>query len=228
MSSSLSYNSHLIPKLEGGINIKTWKHLYKSTLESTGVWHHLDGTAITPSKEIDEKDYIFQERCRLFKAHAATARTIIAGSCSPPIQETLEQCTTAKECWDQLLTSFSSDGLLYVYDIYNAFHRLTYNGEKMDDFCNAYLPAIERCTALNIEIQDKVRVIRFIAVVEQHFDQWAFSQRQCLRNNPTQLPSLETLMQQVCDEYRRRMEQAEAQLQALYPTCHHRTILQLQ
>ncbi|CAM6102747.1 unnamed protein product [Calypogeia fissa] len=80
----------------------------------------------------------------------------------------------------------------------------------MDDYCNTYLTTIERCGALNIEIQDKVCVIRFINSVEAHFDQWAFSQHQNLRNNPTQLPLLETLMQQVRDEYRRRMQQADA------------------
>ncbi|CAM6087442.1 unnamed protein product [Calypogeia fissa] len=114
MSSSLSYNSHLIPKLEGGHIFKTWKHLCKSTIESAGVWHHVDGSAIVPTKEIDEKDYLFHERVRLFRAQAATARTIIVGSCSPQIQETLEQLPTAKECWDRLIASFSADGLLSI------------------------------------------------------------------------------------------------------------------
>ncbi|CAM6127224.1 unnamed protein product [Calypogeia fissa] len=218
MSSSLSYTSQLIPKFEGGNNFKTWKHLCRSGIESSGVWHHVDGSAVAPTKETDEKDYIFQERLRLFRAQAATARTIIVGSCAPSIQETLEQLRMAKECWDRLIASFSADGLLYVYDVYTAFHSLTHNGERMDDFCNTYLTAIERCVALNVEIQDKVRVIRFISCMEKHFDQWAFSQRQHLRTNPTQLPSLETLMQQVRDEYRRRMEQTDAQFQALYPT----------
>ncbi|CAM6082776.1 unnamed protein product [Calypogeia fissa] len=191
--SSFSSNSQLVPKLVGGNNFKTWKHLCQSSVESSGIWHHVDSSAAPPTKNPDKKDYIFQEPLRLYRAHAATTRTIIVGSCSPQIQQTLEQLTTA-------------------------FHRFTYNGERMDDYCNTYLTAIERCGALNIEIQDKVRVIRFINSVEAHFDQWAFSQRQNLRNNPTQLPSLKTLMQQVRDEYQRRMQQADAQLQALYPS----------
>ncbi|CAM6086103.1 unnamed protein product [Calypogeia fissa] len=175
--SSFPSNSQLVPKLVGGNNFKTWKHL----CQSSGIWHHVDGSAAPPTKDPDEKDYIFQERLCLYRAHAATARPIIVGSCSPRIQETLEQLTTAKECWDRLVASFSEDGLLYVYDVYTAFHRLTYNGEQMDDYCDTYLTAIERCGALNSEIEDKVRVIRFINSVEAHFDQWAFSQSYNLR-----------------------------------------------
>ncbi|CAM6102748.1 unnamed protein product [Calypogeia fissa] len=87
--SSFSANSQLVPKLVGGNNFRTWKNLCQSSVESSGIWHHVDSSAAPPTKDPDEKDYIYLPRMP----------SSLSGLCS--------NCSH-DHCW-QLFTSNSRD-----------------------------------------------------------------------------------------------------------------------
>lgn len=56
------------------------------------------GVASSSNKEVDEKDYHFQNRDDSYQSQEAHARLIILTSCWPHIQATIARVDIAKEC----------------------------------------------------------------------------------------------------------------------------------
>lgn len=77
MSMGYRESTRVVPKLEGSLNYDAWQMLVSGTLQSSSAWKFIDGTAVPPVREPDEKMYQFQARLEAYQAQAAHARMII-------------------------------------------------------------------------------------------------------------------------------------------------------
>lgn len=211
-TSSVGFNSHLIPKLEGSLNFPTWKILCISTLKASGVWKFIEGTAVVPIKDSTEKDYQYEERLELFHSRAAQARNIILSTCKPHIQQTLADIMSAKDCWIKLSQTYEADGLIHLQDIWANFARCKYQGEDIETFCATFRAAVDKCTAAGIVTQDNIQVLHFVTTLDSYFEHWTANKREQMRRDPKNLPSLSSLINEVVDESRRTRERAALQV----------------
>lgn len=151
-SGSIGYNIAHIPKLDGCSNYDTWKILVTSSLESSGVWKHVDGSAVPPIQHPDECDYAYQDRLELFHTKAAQACNIVLSTSKQFIQHSLKSVITAKLGWDKLAMSYESEGLVHVQQIWLDFAHGSYNGGSIEQFCAKYRAALDKCTSAEIII----------------------------------------------------------------------------
>lgn len=211
---SLRDLSHTIPKLDGNSNYDAWQVLTSASLASTGGWKFVDGTAVPPVREADEKEYLFQARLEAFHDKAAHARMIILSTCKPHIQSSLAKVPTAKACWDKLKKQYEPQGLLQTHDLWVQFVTYQYNGEDMEAFGEQYRDTIDRCISAGMTIDPVIQVMQFLHILNPHFDHWATNMREHMRRNPLDLPTLDLLILEAKDEFKSRQErQTRATLQ---------------
>lgn len=189
MAQSHGHSTMQIPKLEGSSNHKSWSILCKSTLKSSGVWKFVDDSAVAPVQHADERDYFFAERVEVYQAKIAQAHSVILFSCKPHIQLTLETFETAKDYWNKLASSYASKGLIYIHDVWL-------------EFCGMYQAILDRCASIDIVIQPKIQVIKFVGILDSHFEHWSANKHDGMRRS-VELPTLESLMYKICDESKR-------------------------
>lgn len=168
---------------------------------------------------------MFAERLVLYNDRIAQARNVILFSCKPHIQLTLETIETTQECWDKLASSYASEGLIYVHDVWLEFDRCSYNeGYSMETFCGTYQAILDRCASVDIIIQPKIQVIKFVGILDSHFEHWCASKREGMRQSAI-LPTLESLMYEICDESKRLKQRIHLQAHAHIPSRPHSVVL---
>lgn len=95
-------------------------------------------------------------------------------------------------------------GPCHILDVWTSFAQCKYKGEGVERFCFAYQAALDHCASMDIIIQDKIKVVQFVGGFVPYFEQWAFSKRDQMRRDPTNLPSLDSLMEEITYEDRSR------------------------
>lgn len=86
-----------IPKLEGASNYEPWHVFVKASLAANGVWKFVMGATSSPKKEVEEKDYHFQNRDDSYRFQEAHTQLIILISCHPHIEATIARVEIAKD-----------------------------------------------------------------------------------------------------------------------------------
>lgn len=72
---------------------------------------------------------------------------------------------------DKLASNYASEGFIYVHDVWLEFDHCTYNdGNSMEKFCGTYQPILDRCASVDIIIQPKIQVIKFVGILDSHFE----------------------------------------------------------
>lgn len=208
-SNSVGFNVALIPKLEGSINYEPWKASVSSSLKASGVWKHISGTATLPVTYEGEQDHTFQDRIELYHTKMAQACNIIFSSCKPYIQMTLKDIEDPKVSWEKLRAQYESDGLIHAQHLWSSFALLKFDGGPIDAFCAKYRSSLDKCHTADIIIPDKIKILHFIDILDPHYDHWGANKREQMRRNPTVLPSLDTLMNEIFDECRRSSNKDE-------------------
>lgn len=205
-SSSIGFNASSIPKLEGTSNFQQWKVICMSSLQSSGVWKFVIWEAVPPLQDPAEREYSFQDRLENYHSRAAQARNIILCSCSSHIQQTLVEVLTAQACWDKLLQTYGAEGLIHIQATWAHFARFQYQGEEIAEFCLKYHVALDRCHTAGIGIEDTISVLHFITILDTHFDHWTANKRDQMRRDPLHLPTLDTLINEITNEARRKKD----------------------
>lgn len=217
MSNQTSILQH-IPKLEGSSNYKTWSILCKSSLQASSSWKFVVDTTTPPIKHVDERDYMFKERCDVYLSRVAQARHTILITCRPHIQLTLNNIETAKDCWDKLSASYELEGLIYVQDVWLQFDRCNFNGgDNIEEFCSTYQAILDRCLSMDIVIQDKIKAIKFVSILDSHFEIWSsqkWDQMRCTGEYPT----LDSLINEICDESKHKQSRVSLHAVAVTST----------
>lgn len=82
----------------------------------------------------------------------------------------------------------------------------------METFGVRYRDAIARCTAAGIVVDPVVSLTTFIHILEPHYEHWAVNKREHMRRDPNNPPTLELIINEAKDEWRRRQELASLQM----------------
>lgn len=83
----------------------------------------------------------------------------------------------------------------------------------MELFCIRYQDAITRCLTAGIQIDSVVQAMQFITILDPHFDHWTANKRDQMRRHPTVAPSLDSLISEAKDEWRRKQERETVNIQ---------------
>lgn len=194
------------------MNFLQWKVLCTSSLQSFGAWKFVDGSAVAPLQDPAEKQYLFNEQVETYHSRAAQARNIILLSCNSHIQQTLANVLTAQACWNKILQTYGTDGLVHIQDTWATFIRCRFQGEEIADFCLQYRAALDSCAVAGIAIQPTIQVLHFVTILDSHFEHWCANKREQMRRDPAHLPTLDALMNEVMDEALRKRDHASLQI----------------
>lgn len=152
-----------------------------------------------------------------YHARVAQARNITFFSCRPRIQQTLANVPTAQACWDKVVQTYRSDGLVHIQETWVNFLCCKYQGNDIADFGIEYRAALDCCMVAGIAIQPTIPVVHFVTILDTHFEHWCANKREQLRWDPDNLPTLDTLINEVTDEALCKRDHPTLQLNAPSP-----------
>lgn len=208
-SSPIGFNTALIPKLEGSINYDSWKVLVTSSLKASGVQKHISGTITLPITYEGEKEHTFQDRLEMHHTKMAQARNIILSTCKACIQMTLKDIENPQTFWDKLSAQYESKGLIHVQHLWTSFALSKFDNGSIEAFCAKYHASLDKWHAASTVTPEKIQVLQFIAILDAHYKHWGANKCEQMCRAPLVVPSLNTLMNETVDEWRRPSDKEE-------------------
>lgn len=117
----------------------------------------------------------------------------------------------SKDCWVKLCNQYEFEGLVHVQHIWVAFAHCKFEGGSIEQLiCATYRVALNKCAAVDIVIPNKIQVIQFIAILDDHFEDWSANKREQMHQHPLVVPNLDSLMNKIIDKCKRSIEKIDS------------------
>ena len=199
-----SHDLEHIQRLTGESTYGIWSEQTKTILLSRGVWRHVERRVPEPIKESDEFEHAFRNRLKFHEMDASQAIFIIQKYLPKTIMTDLRYLKTAFDIWQHLKKKYEPPGLTDGFSAYQEWQLLTYDGTDLEDFIDKYTYACARLKGTPVDVNDAVKLYRFITMISPWFHAFAANFRASLRSMKSldELPSLESVIAGLLDEER--------------------------